>query len=228
MKRHFLLLASVSLLAAITFCACDKDDDKDDNAATSTIPAGEYTIEVENGKEYNSDIDSVKLVIEYDDVVVHEVCSGRYAKGKVTLDLPESLPSKYLIELEDVSDEFPDDINVSNSSVKIGGTELRAYKKNGYYNNHVGDIYHGTDECKGGLMYANGDATITGSGKREETKDGQKISVNFSFNVNLKKGWNIIYIKLAYTITGKAVSGTYEMTTQAPAGAAWRYEEEDD
>jgi hypothetical protein len=226
-------LASVSLLATTTFCACDKDDDKEDNAATSTIPAGEYTIEVENGNKYNSNIDSVKLVIEHDDVVVYEVCSGQYANGKVTLDFSKSVPDEYLNAFHD--EELPDELavfknlKISNPSVKTGWMKLKAYKWNADYSRYVGNIYHGTDEQGGGsissiISYANDDVTITGSFKLEEMESDYKININYIYNVNLKKGWNIVYAKLPQIITG--IVPTVEVTTQAPAGAVWRYEED--
>jgi hypothetical protein len=225
-------MASASLLAAATlFCACDKDEDekeKEDNIATSTIPAGEYIINVENGDDY--DFDTVKLVIiGHDGNDVYEVCSVPYAKGKFTLDLPETVLNQYLEKIENGFMYFvdlPDGIKISNPSVKIGRTMgLLAHKWepdiSGY---HVSVIYHriGNGEWLpflngvGWLLYANGDATVTGSGEGEEMEDCQKTSVNFNFKVNLKKGWNIVCLK----VTGKL---TREYTTQTSADAVWGF-----
>jgi hypothetical protein len=220
-------MASVSLLAAATFCACDKDNDKkEDNIATSTIPAGKYTINVENGDDY--DIDIVSLGIDS-----LEICSAPYGKGKFTLDLPETVRNKYLEKFDEEFDTFTELLNVKinnpNIKVGIGLTRLMAWETNYNYNSQVGNIYHGTDEWEGRLVYVNEDVTMTGSGEDEESRyDDYEIFLTYKFSVNLKKGWNIMYIKATnlYSKTGKITDRTVEMTTQAPAGAVWWYEAE--
>jgi hypothetical protein len=139
------------------------------------------------------DIDSVKLNLG---LVVYSVA---YANGEFTLDF-HSVDDKYLGE---VTRGLPSGVTASNANVKVDDAYIPAYKSG----IEVGSFYHGTADWEGFPMYANGDVNITGTG----TNEGHTTK----FNVKLKKGWNIMYTKDTET--------TYEATTQAPAGAAWRY-----
>jgi hypothetical protein len=228
-KNLFTTMAFVSLLAAATFCACSKDDDENN---TSTI-SGEYSVKVE-GDSHNSEIDTVRLVIYYDNgsYTRKEVCSEKYDKGKFTLDLSGDISNTYLVAIDESFDEdedFPDGITVSNSKVKIGTANLEAYKWNSSYgsgySNYVGSFYHGTVEWDGELVYANGDVSVTGSGEVEDDDDYRErtyLSI-YKYNMHLKKGWNIVYTKRTVVETAIRVANTYEITTQAPAGAVWRF-----
>jgi hypothetical protein len=236
MKKKILTMAFVSLLAAATFCACSKDDEDD---YISTL-SGEFSVKVEGGSSYNSKIDTVKLELYRNGN--YEVCSDRYAKGGFTLDLPETVPNRYLVDIDDEDESFVPDIDgiaISNTKVKMGWAELSAYKWTTYnygydynygYSQRVGYFYHETDEWEGGLVYMNGDVTISGTGEEEDddyygyNEDYSRQYV-YKFSVNAKKGWNILYVKRTSVETKTKEVRTYEYTTQAPANAVWRFKD---
>jgi hypothetical protein len=189
-------MAFVSLLAAATFSACSNDNDDDEGGATGAIT--ELTIDVENA----GDIDADTVKVGVDGGVVASV---PYPKGKFTLKLPATVDEKYLYLLVwDLSDE----VTVSNRSVKIREAHVSASK----LGKHVGYFHYRTGMQEGdwrcSLTYVNGDVTVTG------TKDTKKGSV-VSYNLHLKKGWNMEYVK----DMGESV----EITTTAPSGLKWYY-----
>jgi hypothetical protein len=188
MNKKLLLMASVSLLAATVFCACDKDKDKDGDKDTSAIAEG-TTVKVDGGSEL--DIDSVQVRLTTDITF-----SFAYVNGGFTLNLPASVDDT---NLSTADKGLPDGVTASNPKVKIEDGYLAAYKSG----EEVGSFYHGTDSWDGFLMYANGDVNITGT-----ASEG-----GFTFNVKLKKGWNIVYDR-----------DNKEYTTTAPVGAKWYYE----
>jgi hypothetical protein len=156
--------------------------------------SGRITVKVDGGASL--DIDSVNLNLG--SCVAY---SAAYANGEFTLDFP-SVDDKHLAMR--ITNGIPDGVTVSNANVKVEDAYLPAYKSG----NEVGSFLYGTAEWQGFLMYANGDVNLTGTGASE----GQ----TYIFNVKLKKGWNFVYSKDTET--------TYELTTQAPAGAAWSYD----
>jgi hypothetical protein len=168
---------------------------KDEDGDNGASPiSGRITVKVDGGASL--DIDSVNLELGR-----CAAYSAAYANGEFTLDFP-SVDDKYLYS---VTEGLPgDSVTVSNANVKVEDANLIAYKSG----NEVGSFLYGTAEWKGFLMYANGDVNLTGTRASEGQTD--------IFNVKLKKGWNFVYSKDTET--------TYELTTQAPAGAAWRYE----
>jgi hypothetical protein len=204
MIKNFFLMASVSLLAAATFFACDKDEKKEDNSGLSAIPAGLFTVKVENDSIYNNQIDTVKLIIGSD----YYVSVAKYTDGGFSINLPENVADSCLEAIEEVGAG----VTVSDPKVKIRRAKLIAYKSGA----DGGDFYHGTggesdDEWVGSLIYANGDVTITGTLAKEKKKE--------VYSIKLKTGWNIQYKK--ETEAGDSEEEVY--TTQAPADAKWYF-----
>jgi hypothetical protein len=195
-KMKTTLIYAAALIAAGTLvAACGSKDEDGDNGASAI--SGQITIKVAGGDTL--DIDTVKLDLGSEGGVVY---SAAYANGEFTIDFSGAgaVSDEYL---GPITQGMPDGVAVSNANVKIGDAYLPAYKSG----NEVGSFSYGTAEWGGFLMYANGDANITGTGVDN--------GVPTTFNVKLKKGWNFVY--------GKGTEYAYEITTQAPAGATWMY-----
>jgi hypothetical protein len=207
MKKKFLIMAFVSLLAASTFCACDKEED-----INTSVISGNYEITVENGSSYSGQIESVRLTLGESDE--HVICNVKYTNGKFTLNLPETVPDTYLEALDESG--IPDGITISNSNLKIGYANLCAYKAS----NRVGSFYHSINDWQGRLVYMNGDVSITGTAIDRWDEDGTAYTDTFTHNIHMKKGWNIVYIR-----EGKITDTdfTLEGTTETPSGVKWIY-----
>ncbi|MDR1416681.1 MAG: hypothetical protein LBJ57_04610 [Prevotellaceae bacterium] len=191
-KKNFLMMASVSLLAAAaTLCACDKDENENGGDA-SPISGNTITITVEDGASYADQVDEVRLTGISDD---DYIASSSYTNGSFTINLPASVDDKHL---SSVSLYFG--IAGISASAKMNDAHLYAYKSG----KQVGRIYHGTQEWDGMLEYANEDVNITGSSNKS------------TYSCNLKKGWNMWYVKRMET--------SREYATKAPSGAKWIYE----
>jgi hypothetical protein len=221
MKNIFTLMI---LAAAIAFAACGEDDNGNGDGEKHGTPgssaiSGKIDIKVENGASYNSAIDSVHWRIwNKEGYSYYTVAKAAYANGEFTLNLPASLPDASLFPFFE-DGEIPDGVNVSNPNVKKTVPDyIDAYKwdSEGGYNDNVGSFYHGTANktWKGYLLYVTGDVIITGS----YTETAEAGTYTIKFNINAKKGWNILYQGW----------DTYEdpstFTTEAPAGAKWYFE----
>ncbi|MDR1343691.1 MAG: hypothetical protein LBK18_10635 [Prevotellaceae bacterium] len=174
-KKHYLMMAFVSLLAAATFCACSKDDDEGGGGSGNPIlgKTGAVAITIENGADYSDVIDEVRLV--YGDMYV--ASRADYNNGSFTIDLPASVADKYLEAFED---DYPAGFTISNPSVKGATAWLSGYQSD----KRKGSFRHSTGEWTGReLLYVTGDVSITGT-----APDG-------AYNVHLKKGWNLVYEK---------------------------------
>jgi hypothetical protein len=213
MKNKFLTMACVSLLAVAAFCACSKDEDNN-NPGTSTI-SGNYEVVVENGSNYNSQIDSVRMTLGSGEIMV---CNAKYDNGKFILNLPVDVPNPDKV-LEALPSRYSnlEGLTVSDPSVKIGYPQLYAYKDG----NVVGKFYNKTDVWDGELVYVNGDVSVTGTATESKTEsDGTTYKDNYIYSVYAKKGWNIFYHK---EIEITKTEYTSEFTTQTPAGVKWVY-----
>jgi hypothetical protein len=196
----------------VALYSCDKDEKNDDkkedpkdDIPASVIVDNKLTVTVENGSSYSGKIDSVKMTARdsEDDKVV--ITSAPYNNGVFTLELPVPFADIFLDALSDI-DDF-DGSTISNPNVKISDIDdLRIYayksgKSIGYFH------FINNSDGWGGPMYANDDVIVTGN----STDD----SGTYTFNVNLKKGWNMIYEN------GNAT------TSQAPAGLKWYFDEDE-
>ncbi|MDR0729988.1 MAG: hypothetical protein LBF19_07715 [Prevotellaceae bacterium] len=196
-KSNFLKMAFVCLFTVVALGSCSKDEEE--NSDNGIIVNNTITAVVENGNSYNDAIDVVKLYPDSDDDAV--LASAEYKNGGFTMTLPANVSSQYL---QSIAGDVPDGITVSNANVKIGSGNLYAYKSD----NRVGIFYLASGEnLVGALVYADGDVSITGSSQGEI---GTMI-----FNMNLKRGWNVM--------CQKTTQNEYEITTTVPADAKWRF-----
>jgi hypothetical protein len=208
MNKKLLMMAFVSLLAAATFSSCDKD--KDDDSATGAISDGVLTGAVEGLGDTKPDSRVAEMYYELETSSGYVVVGrATLADGKLTLRLNTTVDDKYLSTLSDAFEISPD-VKVSNKNVKIGDCErLNAYKSG----KRIGIFYYGTGveegDWGGFLMYVNDDVSITGT------------ETNGSYNLHLRKGWNIMYLKETRDDAKNEEYG--ELTTTAPSGAKWWY-----
>ncbi|MDR2026337.1 MAG: hypothetical protein LBQ01_02105 [Prevotellaceae bacterium] len=211
MKRNFLMMAFVCLFTVVALSSCTKDDDENKvkRKAKSGAINNILTVAVENNN-YNSLIDMVQLGV-YNDADDIALASADYANGGFTINLPESLNSQYLESLGDT----PSGITVSDSKVKTGYAYLEACISN----STVGLFYSGTGEWEGELIYVDGDLSITGTHTDTEEYYGVTYTVTERYNMNLKKGWNIIYSKETESENTYSV----EVISAVPPGAKWYY-----
>jgi hypothetical protein len=237
MKRNFFMMAFVSLFTVVALCSCSKDENEDDDTGgNGVIQNNTINVIIENGAKYSSKIDSVKAGIDYRDSDRNHyyvtLASAPYNNIGFTLKLPESVSGQYLYSLAYVWDyEEIEGLTASNHSVKLGELELYAYKSNS--NSATGYFYYGTEDSElvgyGWLTYADGDVSITGSYTENESNvyydgtyyDELKIIVKYN-NYHLKKGWNMDYERETKK-TDNSIE--YELTTQAPAGAKWYFDD---
>ena len=180
---------SLLVLATFMFVSCEKDEAFENLPLKSNV----ITAEVEDGKRYESEFSSIKVVmdnnyytngrfIEIDGY--HEVASSAYIDGKFSLALSETVGSSCLVSISDYFD-CREGVKISNNSARGGGMSINGYDKDGV---RVDDfVYHkkidNDNSIRGNFIYVDRDVTITGA-------DGWT-----TYNLNLKKGWNMYFIR---------------------------------
>lgn len=209
MKKYFFSAVCLCLCAGFAFMGCKKDDDGPGTNSVSNL-----TAKVESGSTYNSKIDIVKALMEDN----YAAATGNYANGEFTLDLSGTVSSKYL---DNIGEDLPKGVKVSDESVIGGFIDIIVGYKSG---DRVGTFYYekvsSNSETWAIFLYVDKDVTITGSGS---DKDGDYTD-NYTFNISLKKGWNMIYE--TYSENGKISTDTY--TTSDPGGLKWYFDDDSD
>jgi hypothetical protein len=194
----------------------------DEDGGDGIIKNNTITAKVVNGLSF--DVDFIRLEIGYDkgndDWDVYVAANAPYVNGGFRLKLPANVNDRYLFPIDEEG-YFPAGITVSHRNVKISmwddGQNLYAYKAN----NCVGDIRHGIGDWGSSQVYANGDVSITGTSTNTDTNwDDITFVDTFIFNVHLKKGWNILYMREMSKGNNQYV---YEVTTPPPSGADWYF-----
>jgi len=214
----YLIIAVISLTTAFTSCT---DDNKSSSSGFTKLD-----VKVENGNQYNSSIDVVKLMAEDEDEFYTELASGTYTNGGFSINLP-SVENNLLSTLFDEEDEedVVFDLKISNKSVKGGSADLGAYKDE----SAVGYFWYGKmkgDECvaEGMLVYVNGDVTIKGTVTYRDDYDDEIYTRIAKYNVSLKKGWNYMFATGDESKDGKTY--TITITTSNPGGMQWYFEDD--
>jgi hypothetical protein len=207
MKSKFLFVALTSLLTMTVFNSCEKEDD-DDTGGGGVINNNTITAKVENGSDYNGEINLVKALIVtgerrnpqtgHYEWTGHEVGSSSYSNGGFTLKLLESVDDRYL---QPGTDELPEGLTISNPDVKIGFVTIVAYDESGA---EIGSFELYSEDYEGILLYADGNVSVTGSSAYDDER---------TYNLQLKKGWNTVY-----------VVGDDEATTQTPSRLKWYFD----
>ena len=202
MKKTLKQLALLPLFCGlVATVACNKDDDKE---AESGAFDGKIEATVVNGSQLNGVIGTVQLVyFDGKENNFHTLASGTWSNGGFSLNLPETIHSRYLINIEGV---FGGEISDTRTNVAI----IRYRRESDFYivgfkSNGGAVVFHRVDRSINSSMwamhmYVDRDVTITGS--------------NYD-NISLKKGWNIMY-------TNPNAGG--KITTKDPGGLRWFFE----
>jgi hypothetical protein len=233
MKRifiNFLVVAALSVSAALTSCDKDnKDKDGDEGGGASGLSGNKLSVSVVNGSKYSSAITQVKVVV-YDPTATFgpdhvELASALYGKGSFTLNLPETLNAKYLEAFN-----FGDGANVSNPNAKITNqVGIRPYNGNNALDDEDLEYVKIIDKNKGKyvlgyLIYTDSNVTVSGTGTHtyndyddygEPTGETWTETWNYS-SFNLKTGWNMVF----YT-RDESAGFTATASTTDPGGLKW-------
>ncbi|MDR0729184.1 MAG: hypothetical protein LBF19_03550 [Prevotellaceae bacterium] len=146
---------------------------------------------VENGNDYNSVVDTVRWLNYYEDYGFVALASVPYTNGGFTLTLPDVVEDKYLSTVLDIQLEG---ITISNRQAKGIDLTLAAFKSGDlrgyfYYGKNLDGLSY-IPPISAEFSYWDSDLTIKGTGT---------ISIigyytyTATYDVTLKKGWNIIY-----------------------------------
>jgi hypothetical protein len=200
----------------IVLNGCDKSDD---SPGTSHVNSVE--IKVDNGSAYSPKVSTVKALadigVSYESGNYYwtgfELDDVPYNNGVFSIDLTKKeVPAN---RLSSFYDEYSsDDVKVSDQNAKGTSAIIVGYNRDG---KEAGVFWYENNSNKAWLMYADRDVTITGTKRYEE---GNNTLVE-SYNVSLKKGWNIWY-------NYKSADGnTLTASTSNPGGFKWVFQEGD-
>jgi hypothetical protein len=199
-QQNLLIIALMAILFLAVSCGPKEKKTDPSIINANTIISG------------SSDIVTVKaLMYVYEAEEEEVITTTAYEKGGFKLELPKTLPNKFLYE---IFEEFEDVewITISDPKAKLAGTLLNAYSKK---DKEMGEFYcFGTNKriwVDAFHLYADRDFSIKGKYIERYWSD--------EYNLSLKKGWNIVY----------SVDEEYgwTLTTQKPADLImeWAFEE---
>lgn len=203
-------------LAATLFYSCEKEEIDDQLQKDLKIKA----VNVVNGSD---EIANVKLTA-YDEDTYHIFAEAQYQNKGFTLELPDIIPDKYLLLIEE---DIEEGITVSDITAKIMSFEsIEAYDSDG---EEIGEFYYmsdPSDESNWSItmwIYTNKKVTIRG----DFTYNDEYGSDTIDYNLTLKKGWNIAYISQTETYNARTGQSIYTgaISNQKPSVAMkWYYE----
>jgi len=186
MKKRFLnigLLLTMSF-AIINFISCNNEPDEPKEQTPDIHPAETIT-EIRAERVLGgstTDVETIKLYGWSDfERNFDVIAQAPFINGGFTLKLPETLADEYLFLL---SQDAPETVTISDRNAMVYSEFLEAYNKNGKFVGYIGFIgidYNRPTYYEAVWFYADGDFYFTG--KHEQ----------MTFNVSLKKGWNVIY-----------------------------------
>jgi hypothetical protein len=213
MKKIIMTMAAF-ICAVTVFTGCNKDDDDSGSSSITSISAT-----VESGSSYNSSIETVKAMVDVDDVY-SAIASGKYNNGGFSINLPQTVDDQYL---EKMTTDMPDGIKVSDSQAKGCGIELKGYKSDQEVGTFQYTLTNDTDAGnEGAYVYVDKNTTISGS--YSETLWG--VTIKAVYDLSLKKGWNIVYMQTTASATD--LSATMKISNEKITGLKWFFIEEDD
>jgi hypothetical protein len=249
MKKSFLkfgLLLALGL-ATVTFYSCVKYDDKDDNGNGKGDGFEIIATDIENSSSQIATVKAFldwKEKLGNGAYRPHEdmIAQAKYQNNGFVLELPKTLADKYLEpyfydedeeeEIEDILEEFEDvmgDYYLSDIHVKTSDYfSIDAYDKNdikiGYFwleaLDEDYDYYseHGTT-----WMYFDRDFIFKGEGmiifRDEEDGEIEEEEWVIIYDLDCKKGWNVVYASETYDFNYETDREMYimTMTSQKPA-----------
>lgn len=184
MKKQILFLAAVCCMA-FAFTNCGKDDEP------KTVEEYVINAKVTTFAPGNNDIDSVyaRLANERGE---GSIIIGRaaYKNGEFTMRLPGELSAGQLHDLS----IMPGEINASDKNIRANLVMQFEARKNGQAK---GVFYCGKYAIPSSVilllhLYADRPATFEGSFTEEDSGGLFPVDAKGTYNVSLKKGWNVI------------------------------------
>ena len=187
------------LCTSLMFSGCGKDDkDKsDENSSSMTTKDGKFivTAKVENGDDYNSQIDRVKFSTRMRfDSEARITVEGEYSDGGFTLEFPQTVDESLL---ESIGEIFFKDFRIPNANISdldakitafgVDNQEIFAYKSDKYSGRFMYDNYNWststTSVTYANFVYASKNVSV-------------KLYAGMGFDISFQKGWNVLYIRL--------------------------------
>jgi len=223
MKRLFFkggLFLALGLTAMFYSCSDDNDDNGGSGGSGNalTITATDVT----NG---SAQIATVKALAEWesgdDEWSEDEIAQAPYENNGFSLELPGTLPVKAEY-LETIGADVPTGVSVSDKNAKVYFLDdIYGYNANG---REIGYFYledeNGDNEYYTSWMYTDRDVTIKGQYKYTDDDGYQDTG---TYDLNLKKGWNIVYDSYSDNYSSRTYTSTF--TSQEPSGVnySWNF-----
>lgn len=222
MKSNFLksrLFLALGFTTAV-FYSCDKDDENEVNDGSV------LNITATNVINSSTRITTVKVLAYYDSDSGYgndAIAQAPYKNNGFTLELPATVPAKYLeLVFEDEDEDIPG-INISDKNAKILVMEdIAGFDED---ENEIGYFYleeeNDDSEYYTSWIYADRDLTIKGESK-EIDDDYEDIE---KYDLKLKKGWNVMYASYteSYNNSKDKEVYTFSYTSQKPSGVNYSW-----
>jgi len=208
------------LIIMTAFASCKKDkDSKNDDPGGGGGGGGALAINatVVDGNDYNGYIATVKAMME-DDYDDYAIASGKYANGGFKLNLPESVPARYLYSFDYI---FEEDFEgtISDRKAKTGDVWIVAYDRE---DDEIGEFLWTNENEDVWAYYVYVDRNLTIKGHESWYYSYENEYYYTEYDCSFTKGWNILYY---------VEKGYYEelFTTKKPSGTTlkWYYEDWD-
>ncbi|MDR1347065.1 MAG: hypothetical protein LBJ63_01350 [Prevotellaceae bacterium] len=223
------LLTIACICAGFALVGCSSDDDSTPTSQDFIIDARN----VENGNDYNSQIDSVKAVANYEEhsppgafyETYDVIATANYVNGGFMMTLPAKVDDHLLTPITSAfrNETIPDGVTVTNPNAKILGINFLFAFKSG---NQIGRFEYGyeIDDSHSTLVwyvYADRDVSITGS-YSYIADDPSSTKYSYSYNFSLKKGWNEHCTIYGYSEEDK--ESTTSLSNTKPNGLKWSFQ----
>ena len=209
----WLLIATMSIFVIIS-CEDNNPNEPEDNDETN----GGGVVTSISGKIWSWQLqDGYKIKLEvYNDTKETFVAgeSSISTDGSFNISTLQEVPANFLFPVTNV---FPaDSVTISNQDAKFcyHSTDFTIYNSSDVVYGHVEYAWYGASDnefTNGSYLYSDSDVSITGS----FTQYNSPVTVN----VNLKKGWNIIYEIAKFENNIYVVT----ITTETQEGLDWYY-----
>ena len=210
MKANIRFFVALGLASTIFF-SCDK---KDKNNGDNNLPDNPaYIIKASDVENSTEQVKTVKG-ITYINNEEYFISSAEYKDKGFSLELPAPVSDSLLMR---IGDDFTEasTISVSDLDARILSVDqIKGYDANG---EHLGYFEYGnTDIANTIWVYADRDLSITG----QELESDEDEVYNITYEVSVKKGWNILYFYSSETTDPETEITTYNekiTSTQNPA-----------
>ena len=205
-------LAGILLVVCVLFAGCKKADDD------SVISIDKITAKIDDASKF-SDVKKVKITALYyenDSWVQASIAESDFKDGDFTINLPETVDTKYLYSLENLSKV----VNVSNKNAKRSNT-AQVWGVDSENKNIALFEYKKVSESYMTRMtwdYVDSDVNISGSSTSTPTEN---MELTITYSLKLKKGWNITYQIETITKQGDKTIQKTEYKNSAVSGLKW-------